>query len=108
MGFLDKMSKTITNKAEKNVTKSVEKGVDKSMDVNAHKKRSEEHKAKKEEQAKKAQEEQAAVAASSGKTDRRKCSCGNITKDNFCGKCGANLSSVDYMTEKELDDHLNS
>ena len=104
---MDKLSKTVTNRAEKNVTKSVEKGVDKSMDVDAHKKKKEERKDRKEQEQKKADEEKNQIAASSGMTDRKKCSCGNITKDNFCGKCGANLTSTEYMTERELDEHLN-
>lgn len=107
MGFLDKLTDRITKRAEDNAVRSVDRAVDKSMDTKNIQNKAEDHKAKKEE--KKAAEEERKAAENAGSlSDRKKCpSCSYVTKENFCGKCGANLSGIECMTEAEFEEHIN-
>lgn len=106
MGLMDKLSNRVTNRVEDNIARSVDKSVDKAMDTQAIQRKREEQKIKKEEK-KALEEESRSYGSQDAFSDRKQCECGFVTKENFCSKCGANLSETEYMTHEELDECIN-
>jgi hypothetical protein len=102
MGFLDKFSKKVANKVENKVADKVANKV-----VNSAGKALDGKKSAKKSQGTEKRSQSSKKASGDALTDKRRCpKCGEVTKNKFCGECGADLSKEPFLTQDEFDAYI--